>query len=389
VTRYEARDAGFGYVDPLALGDSSGVVVRLLYPRQNVTRVTAGYRNQSLGSPLADRLSITASRAANSRTFDQAIDIPFTPTAGMTIRNRNLTDIASYGLRAEAVKLLGGRHILTYGADWYLDRSENSDSNVTTVSGFGPTQTDVSTTPNVPNASYWTGGLFAQSQFLLGSRFTLGAGLRGQTIHADTRQTPGLPASRSGVSVANETVVGHLSGQWRVAPAVNLVATVGRAFRAPNLIERYFDGATAEGNGYQVASPDLRPETSTNVDLGVKVRTTRVYAEVTVFANTIHDGIRIVALDTTIGGFPAFTNQNVEKLRDRGVEALAEVQLGRGFSVLGHAATLDSKNVDRNEPIGDSYGSKIGAELGWREARGRFGLAYEVRHQGEQKNADL
>jgi outer membrane receptor protein involved in Fe transport len=39
--------------------------------------------------------------------------------------------------------------------------------------------------------------------------------------------------------------------------------------------------------------------------------------------------------------------------------------------------------------VGDAYGSKVGGELGWRERRGRFFAAYEVRHQGERKDVDL
>ena len=44
VSQYSARDAGFGYVAPADLGDPEGATVRLLYPKQDVTRVTAGFR---------------------------------------------------------------------------------------------------------------------------------------------------------------------------------------------------------------------------------------------------------------------------------------------------------------------------------------------------------
>lgn len=389
VSRYEARDAGFGYVDPAALGDASGVVVRLLYPEQNVTRATTTYRNRAVGSALADRLAVTFSVADNDRVFDQAIDIPFTPTAGMTIRSHNVTDIQSYGARVEATRILAGRHTLTYGGDWYLDRSTNTDSSETRMFGFGPPSTRIRTVPTLPNATYWTGGLFAQGRLALGRRVEMGAGIRAQTIRAETRATDGLPASRAGVTASNGALVGHLNGQLVLGGGLHLVATVGRAFRAPNLIERYFDGATAEGNGYQVGSPDLVPETSTNVDLGFKFRSDRVHAELTYFTNTIHNGIRIVPLDSMVGTFPAFQNRNIERLRDRGVEALAEVGLGRGFSVLGHVTTLDSKNVDRSNPVGDSYGTKLGGEVGWRDAPGRVAVSYQIRHQGERKDIEL
>lgn len=311
--------------------------------------------NTALASRFADRVTVTSAVSRNDRVFRQEIDIPFTPTAGMTIRSQNLTDIHGLGLRAEATKVLAAGHVLTYGVDWYRDRSLNADSTETRMFGFGPPSVRRRTTPNVANATFWTSGLFAQSQFHLTPRLELGAGLRGQTIGSRTQETVGLPADRAGVSARGSALVGQVNGQYELRDGLNFVVAVGRAFRAPNLIERYFEGATAEGNGHQQASPDLAPETSLNVDLGVKVRRERFYAEVTFFDNAIRDGIRIAPQDTVIGGFPAYRN----------------------------------KNVDRSNPVGDSYGNKFGGELGWRETAGRFGIRYEVRHQGERKDITL
>lgn len=389
LSRYDARDAGFGYVDSRAWGDSSGVVVRLLYPDQTVDRATLSWSHTALATRFADRLAITASTSRNDRIFRQAIDIPFSPTAGMEIRTENVTDIRGLGLRAEATKVLSAGHVITYGADWFRDRSTNTDSSETYMYGFGPPRTTRDTTPNVPNATFSTAGLFAQGQFHVTPRLELGAGIRGQVIGSETQRTPGLPPERAGVSASSSALVGQVNGQYAIRDGLNFVVAVGRAFRAPNLIERYFEGATAEGNGYQMASPDLAPETSLNVDVGFKVRRERFYAEITYFDNAIRDGIRIAPQDTTIGGFPAYRNENVDRLRDRGVEALGEVRLARGFSVLGYVTTLKSKNVDSSNPVGDSYGSKLGGELGWREAQGRFGVRYEVRHQGERKDIQL
>ena len=259
LSRYDARSAGFGYVDPTAYGDSSGVLVRLLYPDQTVNRAVVSWQQRAVASRFADRVSVSTSAGANDRIFRQAVDIPFTPTAGMNIRSQNVTDVGSTGLRAEATKVFSGRHVLTYGVDWYRDRSTNSDSTETRMYGFGPPSARQDTTPKVPNATYSTGGAFVQGQFFLGGRFELGAGVRAQTIRSVTRATPGLPPDRAGVSSGNSAFVGQVNGQWHLRPDLNVVASVGRAFRAPNLIERYFEGATPEGNGYQVASPDLRP----------------------------------------------------------------------------------------------------------------------------------
>lgn len=386
VSNYSARDAGFGYVAPADLGDPEGTTVRLRYPEQDVTRVTAGFRASALGWGLADRLGVTLYTTQNERTFTQNIDIPlgapFPPGSGISVNGKNYTDIGTYGARVELARAFGRGHVITYGVDWYLDDSENADTSVTVTRMFGPPTTRTSTTPTVPYAKLWSGGAFAQANLTLTERLLLGLGVRGQTIKSDTRETPGLPPERAGVSASNGTVVGGASLGYQVTSAINLVGTVGRAFRAPNLVERYFEGA-AEGSGFQIANPDLAPETSLNVDLGVKVRTGRVYAEAIWFRNRISDGIRAVRIDTTVNNLPGFQNQNIETLTDKGVELLGELDAGAGFALLGHFTTISSR-ADDDAPVGDGYSSKVGGEVQWREPRGRFFAGYEVRHQGER-----
>jgi outer membrane receptor protein involved in Fe transport len=252
---------------------------------------------------------------------------------------------------------------------------------------FGPPQTRTSTAPTVPYAQLWSGGAYAQANLALNQRLNVGLGVRGQTIHSETRETPGLPPERAGVSSSDGTVVGGASVGYEVTSNINLIGTVGRAFRAPNLVERYFQGS-AEGSGFQIANPDLAPETSLNVDLGVKVRTGRFYAEAIWFRNQISDAIRAVEVDTTVNNLPGFQNQNVETLTDNGLELLAEIDAGAGFSVLGHFTTISSK-ADDDAPVGDGYSSKVGGELQWRESRGRFFAGYEIRHQGERDDVEF
>ena len=89
-----------------------------------------------------------------------------------------------------------------------------------------------------------------------------------------------------------------------------------------------------------------------------------------------------------MNNLPGFRNENIDRLTDRGVELLAEVGIGAGFSVLGHFTKLTSK-TDEEAPTGDSYSSKLGGELLWREPKGRLFASYEVRHQGERDDIEL
>src|SRR5262249_3799181 len=158
-------------------------------------------------------------------------------SAGISVRSRNVTDLGSYGTRLEAAKVFGGRHTLIYGADFFLDHSDNADTSSTTIKGFGPHQTQTSNRPNLPNTPFWSAGALAQADFAVTDRFTLGAGVRGQTLRAETKATPGIDQSRAGIVATNQALVGALSASYRVTPEINLVSSIGRAFRAPNLVE--------------------------------------------------------------------------------------------------------------------------------------------------------
>ncbi|MEK6688780.1 MAG: TonB-dependent receptor, partial [Gemmatimonadota bacterium] len=393
VSRYDATDAGFGYVDSKLLGDPSGSLVRILYPAQNVTRATLGYQANQLGWGLADRAEITTWGNWNQRRLDFNVVAPFgppfPPTAGVDVATFNYTDIATYGTRVEAVKVVAGRHTLTYGLDAFTDISDNTDSSRTILNFGGPPIVRTSATPQVPNAQATSGGLFAQAELVVSSRFTVALGARGQFITTRTRTSPGLDTLTLSSST-DGAVVGSVGGTFVATPHLNLVATLGRAFRAPNLVEKYFQGATPEGNGFQVPNSALKPEQSLNVDFGVKYRRDRMYLEAFYYNNTISDAIRIASTGDTVGRFPSFQNVNVDRIRDQGIETLAEVRLGRGLTVLGHYTWNSAKDaVDADNPVGDGYASKLGGELAWRAPSGRFFAAYEVRHQGERKEVNL
>ena len=239
--RYDANDVGFGFVDNADLGTPDAASVQIRYPDQSYSKVSLGYRASALGAPIADRVEITGYRSVNTRTFTLDVFAPFGPGtpagAGVQINTRNFTDIGTTGFRAEAAKVLGS-HVLTYGIDFFRDRSDNTDSSTTTVSGFGPPRTTVSDSTLTPNASFRSIGIFAQGELALTERLLAVLGARWQGVRALTRPTPrtSAPAARA----SDHALVGAANLSYRVLPGVSLVGTVGRAFRSPNLIERFF-----------------------------------------------------------------------------------------------------------------------------------------------------
>lgn len=383
--RYAADTAGFGYIDPAAY-DPGAPTIRITYPEQTFNKLSAGYRAGSLGSALADRLEVFGYVQDNERRLNLDVFVPTGPPGtGIDIDQRNWTDLRTLGARIEAYKKATPMLGLTYGVDVFRDRSENSDSNTTTFVNMGPVPPSTDTVPTVPNATYTSAGVFVQGDLTLSSRLSLMLGARYQHVQAETRPTPGVTAPLT--EALDRTVVGAASGVYRLSQSVSLVGTVGRAFRSPNLVERFYNGPTPEGIAYQSPNPDLRAETSLNVDLGVRVRTGRVYAEGFVFQNDIRDGVRIEPTGGTVGPLPEYRNVNVDHLRFRGVELSARVQGPAGFSVSGAFTHLDSEDVrDESNPVGETFSTSYRAALRYDDVRDRFFAEYELRGNGDRKD---
>ncbi|HEX9691659.1 MAG TPA: TonB-dependent receptor [Gemmatimonadales bacterium] len=388
--RYEqfgADTAGFGYLDPELFGPDEPLI-RIRYPRQQYRRMVGGYNSTALGLPVADQLDVTGYYQTNVRNLSFDIFIPFGGGAGMAIDQRNFTEIQTVGGRLEAKKFLGSAAVLTYGVDFFRDVTDNTDTSTTSYVGIPvpPSTVDI---PQVPNASYRSMGAFAQSEFDLTPWATVILGARYQEVHAATRTTPGIDDAL--VASTDRTLVASANAVVTLSDKLSAVASAGRAFRSPNLVERFFNGATPEGFGYQSANPDLQAETSLNVDLGLRYRDRILYVEGFVFQNTIFNGIRIDATGDTKFGLTEYHNVNVDRLRVRGFELQWDVRSPTGIAVGSGFTHLRSRNVtlDQDNPIGDGFASQMTAFARYDLPSRHAFVQYDVRYNFERDDPEI
>jgi len=392
VEQYSADDAGFGYVNPSSYnpGDAQ---IEITYPKQRFMKLSGGLRARDLANPVADDVSLTVYGQDNERDLFFDAFIPFGPTAGMTLDNRNFTDIRTYGMRAEARKMLSDAVRLTYGVDGFQDNSEGRDNNRSVITGFGPPIVDVSLAPSIPHAQFTSLGAFAQGELDV-ARLSVVAGGRYQDVSADTRATDYL--NNTPVSTSNSTLVGALNLMYEVIDGVSLIGTVGRGFRSPNLVELFFDGAVPEANAYQRAPSSLEAETSLNWDMGARYQDDLFFFEGFYFRNDISDGIRSDPVLDTAGdtvqtqGLDTYENVNIDKIRMEGFELNADVRLPSGIELGASLATLDAEDArDPQNPVGESYSTKVTGRAGYRDPAGRFWGEWETRWSDKQKDAAL
>ena len=381
---YRSEDSGFGWIDPEVFGPLTAKT-RLLWPEQDFARTVLGVRSRELGWMLADRLDVSAYTQSNERWFTTEVHVPLPAPPGATVdvMSENFTDLNTRGVRLEARKLAGDGLLVTYGLDAYQDRSQGTDTSTTTRTGFGPAPlVSGRGGPAIPDARLRNVGVFAQGELDLGST-DLVVGVRYQDVRASTLATAGHEAQPE--THGDRTLVGAISALHRVSERVNLVASVARGFRSPNLIERFFVGPAPSGGGFWEAADDLSPETSLNLELGARFRGGRVSAEAFVFRNLLTDGIVLEPTGREEGRTIYYRNVNVDKLRYRGFEIAGTIALGRGVSLGADWTVTDAE--DRNDPdrvLADTYPSRLGASVRLDDPEGRFWLRYAVRRSGER-----
>jgi hemoglobin/transferrin/lactoferrin receptor protein len=395
---YHSENAGFGFVEP-ALYDPDPMAsrIQIRYPMQEVQKYTLKYENKRLGFALADHIGFTAYYLNNQRelTNDILARSPMLPPgAAISINTDNYTDVNTLGLRLEFNKAAKS-HTFTYGVDFFEDNTENTDAGIIQMLGFGPPITlETDNTPKLPYARYRSLGIFLQDDIALFTRTSLILGVRYQNVNAKTKQTPGLEGDEL-VNSTDDTFVGTANLLFSITDDLRLVLSVGRGFRSPNLIERFFDGDTPEGSGYQARNTKLKAETSLNVDVGFKFRRKNVHLEATYFNNVVRDGIRLTDTGRTVEIAPdrfvsIYQNINVDKLRMQGVEAVARIFFNFGISAQANATYIKSKDLGRPEtPYVDTYSSKFNLNVRYDHPKRLFWIGYDLRINGEQKDVLL
>ncbi len=400
---YSSRNSGFGLVDPTLIGDDP-TSVRIFYPRIEFTKLVLSHGGVDLG--WASTLDTRVYAQSNERQFANDIDInigplfPGAPDSSVEIDTLNDSDMDTWGLRSDATRAAGAG-LWTWGVEAFSDDSINTDHSVTTTTlrfPFPPFESEFTTTDdiaNTPNATNSSVGGFGQYERLVGSNLHLSVGTRYQQVETRAEPTPGLDVD--GLDFDDSRWVGAATLRYQALRGLQIVASMGSSFRAPGIVERLFNGPTPEGGGYQIINPALKSEKGLNWDLGLKYRGRRSFAELTLFENTLSDGIaqhflspaEIAMLPPDLQdeidalGPGAFVVQqrNLEELVYSGLEAVAGYDFDSGASIGGNFTLLDADRTDSaNPPTGETYDDKTSAWLRYDSRQRPWFIEYRVRY---------
>ena len=170
----------------------------------------------------------------------------------------------------------------------------------------------------------------------------------------------------------HENFGGHHSPRaylvFHATPNITFKGGAAKAFRAPTLLQNSPNwGSVSCGSAttgcYIIGSTELKPETATSRELGVRAEFDRFSGGVTVFRNDLKNMIDItsrtrdVKLAPTYSNFvgflpdgrPIFRNQNIARVRSQGLEANARFRVSDKVDLTANYTYLDSKN--RSNPV--------------------------------------
>ncbi len=361
---------------------TSGVTTRAMQGRDHQTRarVALSHELDALDRGFADSLSWQLYRQ-DSETTQRTWETRSNSTA----RHREFNyDQRVHGLQLVLRKALQSgsvEHALTYGFDGaWTDIHQKRDGYQTNLLTGATTNTmlpDVFPVRDFPVSKTTELGLYAQDEMTLADgRVSLVPGVR--VDHYELRpHVDGIFAEDNpGVAVADlskTSVSPKLGLVWRFADQWSLFAGYAHGFRSPPFNDVNL-GFTNLLFGYTaIPNPDLKPETSDGIELGVRYLGPAVYASLSGYYNDYKDFIessRYVGINDQ--GLMVFQSQNVSDARIHGAEFKAGVDFGAldpalaGVWLRGSAAWSRGQNKTEDVPL-DSIDP----------LRGMLGLGYD------------
>ncbi|GAB2937407.1 catecholate siderophore receptor CirA [Hafnia psychrotolerans] len=275
---------------------------------------------------------------------------------GENIENKNGNAITSksHALDGKIVVPLGDyNQLFSFGGEY---RNDKLDDSVNLVNA-GSTQTN----------QY---ALFVEDEWRMFERLALTAGVR-----MDDHENYGVNWSPRAYLVYNATDTVTVKGGWATA------------FKAPSLLQLSpnWQSGSCRGSCKIIGSPDLKPETSENLEFGLYYAGEEglledVTASATIFQNNIDDMINIHRTANRaqapsyenfegfdVAGNPIFRYFNVNKARIRGLETELKLPLGKEFDLKLNYTYNDGRDLSNggNKPLSSLPFHTANATLDW------------------------
>jgi outer membrane receptor protein involved in Fe transport len=307
---------------------------RFYYPVEDSNRFTASY---ILGPRFGlNRTSFSTFLGTYRQITDQ--DRFATATESRHIERADI-DANDFHVRATAEKLVYGTR-LDFGLDVNGRYDLRAEDVVIDFDAAGSESSRL-VDPTIESAARADIGLFVSAEGSALPWLDLSGG--GRVDRVTTTNEGGYFGDRS---TSNAAFSGYGSATVGSFQGFSFTAQIAKGFRDPVLSDRYFRGVT--GRGYITGNPDLEPETSTQLDTGVRYTGGGLRAAFYFYEYRFQD-----LIERYQDGEDLFFFRNRGRARIRGVELELQSELPRSVHLEVAFQTQSGVALDDDAPLDD------------------------------------
>ncbi|MFQ5721965.1 MAG: TonB-dependent receptor domain-containing protein [Candidatus Aminicenantales bacterium] len=204
----------------------------------------------------------------------------------LTLEKRNLAKIegTNFGFKLRANKKLTSAHTLNVGFD-YFGRRGVKDSNTEWRFDEQGHITKMTEETSLSEAGRDNLGFYIDDKIRVSDSLTFNAGGRFDYIKTSNFEDSARRLFRS-----DQSLTGYIGYIYQLTPQISFLFNTGRSFRFPTISELFYTGLT--GRGTVFGNPELKPETSFNLDFGLRYLNQKFYASIYGFINSISNMIQ-------------------------------------------------------------------------------------------------
>ena len=325
---------------------SQGATLRLINPVVAAAVVSRESGNQNqvrdrltwdasylLSQPFADRLQLVLS-AQNADSKDNGSTSVAVVPAVLRLRDTNYREAGWQG-SIKAEKTLSFSDAWSQKVSYGLDHSQTS---ITSWFGGADTPANRFSLPFVPKKYFpdsrdTTNAIFLQSE-IRNDRWIVTPGIRWEQFAIDVASQDGYGQKATPLTGAQWTP--KLGALYKLQDDVSLFGNFATGFRAPNATQlNGFSELTTSGYASYLSNPGLKPETSKNIELGLRTRIGRLSLNASVFngdySQLIVDKKLLSGNPASCGAAPGCVYQsiNVDSARIWGAELSGNMDWGQ------------------------------------------------------------
>jgi len=283
-------------------------------------------------------------------------------------------DKKTSSLRGQWVLQADKKNRITTGFDLFDEDLTSSRI----MNGFPPVIGKFSGVPVISPSSRTGAGIFLQDEFTYSEILNLTSGIRYDSVKAETDGAPPPFFITSPQSDTDGALSGELGLVYKTGETSNVYVNISRAFRAPTLIERYFFGPH-DGPSQDRGNPDLNPEISLNMDIGVRTKNDNYQLSASVYYNMVDDLIRKI-LTNPSDPLPQqiYQYQNISDAKIYGAELDAKYFVNEAWTLFFSGSLIRGEDETEDRPLN-----------GIPPAKASYGIKYEKEWDNFYGNVEL